>query len=109
MLPTAEQILSNLPFAITLWTALTLCWGLYVMAAYSRVVNAVVASGGKKTANEVCHTGFLMIGNTLLVAFLMLEPSLTSIADTMIVINTFFSVYLASSSFAIGKWWRSLI
>lgn len=106
MMPTAEQVLSNLPFAITLWTALTLCWGLYILTAHNKILVLSQANASSTTLDKY-HSVFLMVGNAILVAFLMLQPRLTQYSDAIVVADVFFGAYLLAASIAIGKWWKN--
>jgi hypothetical protein len=60
-----------------------------------------------KTRTDRYHSMFIMAGNAVLVAFLMLEPSMTQYSDAVIVTNIFFGTYLAATSTALVRWWKT--
>lgn len=101
MMLTAERVLSNLPLTITVWTALTLCWGVYTSIAYAKILSlcGIVSR---------YHVGAMTCGNALMLAILLFQSRLIQYEDATIVLNTFFDAYLVATSITIGKWWKSV-
>lgn len=103
MIPTAEELLSNLPMLIVVWTAITLCWGLYVHIALNRLHRQLSDIGIEK---ENYSTYFTIFANGVLMSFLVLEPMFVDYMDMIIVVNVFYSVYLAYSTIGICRLWK---
>lgn len=109
ILPTAEQVLSKLPIAITLWTAITLCWGVYIHSAFNRMMVYADAYKGGRRKTDVINTWFIMLANASLISFLLLEPIIASYSDAVIVINVFYDAFLIAASITICRWWKSKV
>lgn len=91
MIPTAEQILTNLPNAIVFWTAITLSWGVYMCWLYSRSVNVKLWAG---ETEYVWNVYCMVLANAVLITLLILESLLAYFMDAVIVINVFYGAYL---------------
>lgn len=107
MIPTAETVLSNLPYAIVSWSTTLLCWGIYVHVVMNKMIAfADLHKGGARTYDRV-NTRFIMIVNAMLLAFLILEPLFQNFSDMVVVLNVFYTGYLAVKSRTIFRWWRT--
>lgn len=107
MLPTAEQVLSNLPTIIVAWTALTLCWGVYIHAVYTQMMNHADIEKGGHRPTDAYNATFIVIANCVLFIFLLVEPMFVDLADPIIVIDIFYTAYLILASVTVCKWWKS--
>lgn len=102
--------LSNLHSIITVWTAVNLSWGLYVLALYSTLCKRSMRIHGSVRENDRCNVRFLSGGNILLALFLVTcAIGFPAWGESFLVINTFFTVYLIPSSVNLTKWWVSVI
>jgi len=106
MLPTAEQVLSKLPIAITMWSAISLCWGIYIHSAFSRMMGYADAHNGGRRKTDEINTWFIMLANATLIGFLLLEPAIAAYADAVIVLNIFYNVFLTTTSITVCRWWK---
>lgn len=103
---TLETILSNLPTVLSLWTALTLSWGLYIMFSFRHMIAFAKKQKCVCRPQDKSNVQFMMSVNALLALFLLGEPWLaTSFGDAIFVINTFYSVYLVPASITVARWW----
>lgn len=106
MLPTAEQLLSNLPLAITGWTALALCWGVYLQITLKQL------SRRPQLHHVTCHGDaafFIAVttaANVVMFAALLLEPLFINIVDTIIVLDVFYTVFLIYATYVVYRWWK---
>jgi hypothetical protein len=107
MVLTAEQFLSNLPIAIIAWTAVTLCWGIYVHVVNNKMMEYSDTYLGGRRAYDQYNTYFIILANGILGSFLLLEHLFVDFLDMILVINIFYNVYLASISYNLCRWWRS--
>lgn len=107
MLITSEELLSNLPTALLVWTAITLCWGVYINIAFHRMMAfADKYKKGRRPA-DVCNSKFITLANLILGTYLLFEPHLVPMGDAIVVINVFYSAYLLAASTTIARWWKT--
>lgn len=103
---TLETILSNLPTVLSLWTAFTLSWGLYIMFSFRHMIAFAHKKKCGCRPQDKSNVHFMMSVNAILGIFLVGEPWLaTSASDAIFVINTFYSVYLVPASITVARWW----
>lgn len=106
-LPTAELILSKLPLIITLWTAVTLCWGIYINGTFINMMSYADRFKNGRRITDVYNTWFTAAVNALLVMFLVTEHLVVQYADAIIVINVFFDAFLVVATITACRWWQS--
>lgn len=103
-----EMILSNLPMVLILWSALSLSWGLYIMVSFQNMIRFAEAHNIECHAHDRYNVYFMVASNAVLATFLVLEPILApTIGDAIVVLNTFYSVYLVPTTVSIAQWWRT--
>lgn len=108
VMPTAELVLSKLPLIITLWTAITLCWGVYMHGAFNKMMSYADQHKGGRRMTDKYNTWFIMAANVLLTVFLFIENMLAQYADVIIVINVFYDAFLVVSTITACRWWQSI-
>lgn len=103
---TLKTILVNLPTLLTIWTTLTLSWGVYVMVMYCRMIRFArkFKKGCRQT--DITNVKCMLAFNVILLAYLCIEPYIV-IGDAITVMNTFYTFYLLPSSITIARWWLS--
>lgn len=107
MIPTAEQILSNLPITLLAWTATTLCWGVYIHVTMNKIIAfADQYKGGARTSDKTNVT-FIMLINAILIAFLLMHPVLSNLSDAIVVVNVFYDAYLTALTRTACRWWKT--
>lgn len=100
-----ETILGNLPMLIALWTAFTLSWGLFITVTFHNMVKYTEQLNLVCRSQDKWNIKFMIAANAVLAVFLLLEPLLsTNVGDAIVVLNTFYCVYLAPTSFAVARW-----
>lgn len=104
---TSEQILSNLPALLLMWTTLTLAWGVYINVVFQRMMSFADRFKKGRRAADMCNSKFIFLANLALTTYLLFEPHLASMGDAIVVINTFYNVYLVSASVTVARWWMS--
>lgn len=89
-------LLSKLPFILTFWTSIILCWGIYLNIS-------MVRDFGKHCFSNPLIATFAstVVANVVLVLYLIFEPELArSAGDAIIVIDVFYTSVLAVVSFS---------
>lgn len=104
---TSEELLSNLPTALLVWTALTLCWGVYINIAFHRMMAFADKYKKGRRPSDVCNSKFITLANLILLTYLLFEPQLSAIGDAIVVVNVFFSAYLLSATISVSRWWKT--
>lgn len=103
----AELILSNLHVLVIGWTALTLCWGIYIQAAFMQMMSYAVKKHGGQRETDSVNLYFMILANVALVAALLVEGVVINFVDVLIVINIFYNTYLFAGSYNVCRWWKS--
>lgn len=97
-----EQLLSKLPFILTIWTSILLCWGTFLNVR-------MVKSLKTPTSQTLCqlrtyHLTCNSAGIVVMMLYLMFEPALASnVGDAIIVINVFYTFFLTFASSLISE------
>lgn len=101
-----ETLVGNLPGLLSMWTALTLSWGIYTAFAYGKMLNLVNKYYGGRSSTGTCNFVSMVGANVLLAAYLLSETHLVNLAgDSIIVVNIFYNAYLTFVSISLAQWW----
>ncbi len=105
---TADQILNALPWMIMLWSCVCVSWGVYV-ASYIRYLLRHEPKGTQFGANiDANNARFTWIGSTVILTFLVLQQSYPHfLADSILVVDTFFTAYLVTITHSLFDWVRT--
>lgn len=88
-----EQLLSKLPYILTIWTSVILCWGLYINSLMFKALTVPASSDAH--ASRLCSACCTAMANIILLCYLMFEPQLArNFGDAVIVINVFYTMFL---------------
>lgn len=89
------ELLSKLPYLLTIWTSICLCWGLYLT---TQMCKCVVLSNIKP--QNAVTLGFTVLANILLLMYLFFEPQIANtFGDAIVVINVFYTAFLITMSY----------
>lgn len=103
---TLEELLSNLPTVILMWTTFTLCWGVYINIAFYQMVAFTRRHKTENRVLDACNGKFIFLANIILTGYLLFEPHLTTMGDAIVVIDVFYTAYLFAASISLARWWK---
>lgn len=106
ILPTTEQILSNLPVALTWWTAITLSWGVYMLFAYNTMMKYADQHEGGRREVDVHNAQFIKGVIIILALSLALGPMIVNFSDVLIVANVFINLVFVIQTITLSRWWN---
>lgn len=101
-----ETLVGNLPGLLSMWTALTLSWGIYTAFAYGKMLNLVNKYHGGRSSVGTCNFATMVGANLMVAAYLLFESSFVNFAgDAITVVNIFYNAYLTYVSISLCQWW----
>lgn len=105
LLPTAEQVLINIPIILLYWSALSIAWGSYVLHTRLSYIQLDRITQPKKQSS-IYNAVFLAITITILVSCMLFQPLIANHVDVLFVANIFFTSYLTYSFIFVKSYWR---
>lgn len=105
---TLASLVTNLPGLLSMWTALTLSWGIYTAFAYGKMLNLVNKYYGGRSSVGTCNFATMVGANLIIAAYLLSESHFVNFAgDAITVVNIFYNAYLTYVSISLAQWWAN--
>lgn len=102
-----EQVLSNLPLILTVWTCASFLWGTLVAIIYSKIARRKLTHLCCLSTCGKCQLIALWAANAVLLAFLIIDHTIgCSFGDAVTVINVFYDTYLMCAMPYVFSWFK---
>lgn len=110
-MPYASQILEIMPLVISIWTGLTLAWGVVAGCWFDILLHSTTATSVRKDDKSFLVS--IWVANAIIFVFGFIVPFTApsihqSVGDAILVLNVFYGVFLITCTVGLVKWNKSI-